>query len=201
MRSDIKINDPNPQWVVETMPQARVMRDMLLLPDGTVVIINGASFGSAGWELRQNPVLEPLVYRPDKALADELFPTELRLEAFSPDYLDAKNSKLRPRIIDPKSQAKISYGRKLFIRFSLTGNVATNLVSVTMVAPSFNTHSFSMNQRLLVLAAETVRKVWEMTYQVQVTTPASGNLAPSGYYLLYVVHQQIPSEGIWVQIL
>ncbi|KAM1289317.1 hypothetical protein ACFX2H_016534 [Malus domestica] len=173
MRSDIKINDPNPQWVVETMPQARVMRDMLLLPDGTVVIINGASFGSA----------------------------ELRLEAFSPDYLDAKNSKLRPRIIDPKSQAKISYGRKLFIRFSLTGNVATNLVSVTMVAPSFNTHSFSMNQRLLVLAAETVRKVWEMTYQVQVTTPASGNLAPSGYYLLYVVHQQIPSEGIWVQIL
>ncbi|KAM2544210.1 hypothetical protein TB1_015927 [Malus domestica] len=135
-------------------------------------------------------------------LADELFPTELRLEAFiSPDYLDAKNSKLRPRIIDPKSQAKISYGRKLFIRFSLTGNIATNLVSVTMVAPSFNTHSFSMNQRLLVLAAETVRKVWEMTYQVQVTTPASGNLAPSGYYLLYVVHQQIPSEGIWVQIL
>ncbi|CAN6539785.1 unnamed protein product [Malus baccata var. baccata] len=68
MRSDIKINDPNPQWVVETMPQARVMRDTLLLPDGTVVIINGASFGSAGWELRQNPVLEPLVYRPDKAV-------------------------------------------------------------------------------------------------------------------------------------
>ncbi|XP_048444520.1 aldehyde oxidase GLOX1-like [Pyrus x bretschneideri] len=238
----IKINDPKPQWVVETMPQARVMSDMLLLPDGTVLIINGASFGTAGWELGQNPVLEPLVYRPDNAvgsrfekpnpasiprmyhstavllrdgrvlvggsnphdkyeLADELFPTELRLEAFSPDYLDAKYSKLRPRIVDPKSQAKISYGKKLFIRFSLKGSMATNLVMVTIVAPSFNTHSFSMNQRLLVLAAETVKKVGTMTYQVQVTTPGSGNLAPSGYYLLYVVHQQIPSEGIWVQIL
>ncbi|KAB2619503.1 galactose oxidase-like [Pyrus ussuriensis x Pyrus communis] len=213
----IKINDPNPQLVVETMPQARVMSDMLLLPDGTVVTINGASFGSAGWELGQNPVLERLVYRPDNAVGsrfEKQSPANIprmyhstavllrdgrvlvggsnthknyELQAFSPDYLDAKNSKLRPRIVDPKSQAKISYGRKLFIRFSLTGNMATNLVSVTM--------------RLLVLAAKTVRKVGTMTYQVQVTTPASGNLAPSGYYLLYVVHQQIPSEGIWVQIL
>ncbi|TQD92544.1 hypothetical protein C1H46_021880 [Malus baccata] len=238
----IKINNPKPQWVMETMPQARVMGDMLLLPDGTVLLINGASSGAAGWEIGRNPVLNPVLYRPDNAIGsrfeqqnpttiprmyhstaillrdgrvlvggsnphekyeftDVLFPTELRLEAFSPDYLDAKYNNLRPQIVAPISQAKINYGKKLSIQFSVKGNLATQSVSVSMVAPSFNTHSFSMNQRLLVLEAENVKKVGTTAYQVQVTTPASGNLAPSGYYLLYVVHQKIPSAAIWVQIL
>ncbi|CAL8995607.1 unnamed protein product [Prunus brigantina] len=238
----IKITDPNPQWVLETMPQARVMGDMTLLPDGTVLLINGASNGAAGWELGRNPVLNPVVYRPDNAIGSRfeqqnpttiprmyhstavllrdgrvlvggsnphpnyeftnvLFPTELRVEAFNPDYLDAKYANVRPNIVSPKSQAKINYGKKLTIRFSVTGTLATNSVSVTIVAPSFTTHSFSMNHRSLVLASENVRNVGKSAYEVEVTTPASGNLAPSGYYLLYVVHQQIPSDGIWVQIM
>ncbi|XP_048433515.1 aldehyde oxidase GLOX1-like [Pyrus x bretschneideri] len=238
----IKITDPNPQWVVETMPQARVMGDMTLLPDGTVLIINGAELGTAGWEFGRNPVLNPALYQPNNAVGSRfvqqnpttiprmyhstaillrdgrvlvggsnphiyyefknvLFPTELRLEAFNPDYLDAKYANLRPKIVAPKSQGTITYAQKLAVRFSVTGTVATNLVSVTMVAPSFTTHSFSMNQRVLVLAAESVTNVALSTYQALVTTPGSGHLAPSGYYLLYVVHQSIPSEGIWVQIL
>ncbi|XP_009337697.2 aldehyde oxidase GLOX1-like [Pyrus x bretschneideri] len=238
----IKITDPNPQWIVETMPQARVMGDMLLLPDSTVLLINGASSGVAGWEIGRNPVFNPVVYRPDNAVGsrfeqqnpttiprmyhssallvrdgrvivggsnphekyqfgnDVLFPTELRLEAFSPEYLDAKYANLRPTILAPGNQAKIHYGIKLAIQFSLTGTFAKNSVSVTMVAPPFSTHSFSMNQRLLVLGAENVQQVGPTTYQVQVTTPPSKNLAPSGYYILFVVHQQIPSEGIFVKI-
>ncbi|TQD97967.1 hypothetical protein C1H46_016492 [Malus baccata] len=238
----IKITDPNPQWVVETMPQARVMGDMTLLPDGTVLIINGAALGTAGWEFGRNPVLNPVLYQPNNAVGSRFmqqnpttiprmyhstaillrdgrvlvggsnphiyyefknvpFPTELRLEAFNPDYLDAKYANLRPKIVAPNSQGTITYAQKLAVRFSVTGTLATNLVSVTMVAPSFTTHSFSMNQRVLVLAAESVTNVALSTYQVLVTTPGSGNLAPSGYYLLYVVHQSIPSEGIWVQVL
>ncbi|KAM2878129.1 hypothetical protein FF1_013764 [Malus domestica] len=239
----IKITDPNPQWVVETMPQARVMGDMILLPDATVLLINGASSGAAGWELGRNPVLNPVVYRPNNAVGSRfeqqnpttiprmyhstallvrdgrvlvggsnphdkyefgnnvLFSTELRLEAFSPQYLDAKYADLRPTIIAPLNQAKIRYGIKLAVQFSLTGTLATNSVYLTMVAPPFSTHSFSMNQRLLVLGAENVRQVGPTTYQAQVTTPPSGNLAPSGFYILCVVHQQIPSEGIFVQIL
>ncbi|MFS7972297.1 putative galactose oxidase [Helianthus anomalus] len=61
----IKISDPNPQWVMETMPLARVMGDMSLFPKGHVLIINGASAGIAGWELGRNPVLSPVTYRPD----------------------------------------------------------------------------------------------------------------------------------------
>ncbi|KAM0032903.1 putative galactose oxidase [Helianthus debilis subsp. tardiflorus] len=49
---------------METMPLARVMGDMLLLPNGQVLIINGASAGVARWELGRNPVLSPVTYRP-----------------------------------------------------------------------------------------------------------------------------------------
>ncbi|KAH7523542.1 hypothetical protein FEM48_Zijuj06G0022800 [Ziziphus jujuba var. spinosa] len=237
----IKITDPNPQWVVETMPTARVMGDMTLLPNGNVLIINGGAAGTAGWELGRNPVLNPVIYKPNNAVGSRfesqnpssiprmyhstaillrdgrvlvggsnphvyynftgvIFPTDLSLEAFSPSYLEAQFSNLRPRIVSPTSQTKLAYAQKLAVRFTVTGTVATKLVSVTMVSPSFTTHSFSMNQRLLVLGAESVRNLGKTTYEVQVTTPSSGNLAPSGYYLLFVVHQEIPSLGIWVQI-
>ncbi|KAF3446745.1 hypothetical protein FNV43_RR11925 [Rhamnella rubrinervis] len=239
----IKITDPNPQWVVETMPQARVMGDMTLLPNGNVLIINGAAAGTAGWEYGRNPVLNPVIYRPNNAAGSRfesqnpstiprmyhstaillrdgrvlvggsnphiyynftgvLFPTELSLEAFKPSYFDAPA--LRPKIVSPSptSETKIGYAKKLTVRFTVTGTVAKELLTVTMVAPSFTTHSFSMNQRLLVLAAEKVTNTGgTTTYEVEVTTPGSVNLAPSGYYLLFVVHQEIPSVGIWVQIL
>ncbi|KAF2310064.1 hypothetical protein GH714_006400 [Hevea brasiliensis] len=221
------------------MPYARVMGDMILLPNGNVLIINGAGAGSAGWELGRNPALNPVIYRPDgKAgsirvtkpttiprmyhstaillrdgrvlvggsnphvdynFTTPLFPTELRLEAFSPPYLDTENNNLRPKIVSPSSKATIGYAKKLVVRFQVGGTLAEKLVSVTMVSPSFTTHSFSMNHRLLFLGNEKVTNAGTATYDIQVTTP-SKNLAPSGYYLLFVVHQDIPSEGIWVQI-
>ncbi|XP_059638254.1 aldehyde oxidase GLOX1-like [Cornus florida] len=237
----IKITDPDPQWVVERMPLARVMGDMLLLPNGNVLIINGAAAGTAGWEKARHPVLKPIIYRPDSPIESRfevqnpttiprlyhstaimlrdgrvlvggsnpnvfynftgiLFPTELSLEAFSPSYLDSGSRGLRPRIVSPISQAKLRYGQKVTVRFKVMGVLNENLISVTMLVPPFNTHSFSMNQRLLVLGGNKLRKVRKFTYEVRVRTPNSRNLAPSGYYLLFVVLQEIPSKGVWIHI-
>ncbi|GMJ14084.1 GALACTOSE OXIDASE-LIKE 3 [Hibiscus trionum] len=238
----ITITDPNPQWVMETMPLARVMGDMILLPDGNVLLINGAGSGSAGWEQGRDPVLTPVLYRPDNGIGSRfesqnpttiprmyhstaallrdgrvlvggsnphafynftgvLFPSELSLEAFSPAYLDAKFDNLRPKIIAPKSMSGIRYRKKYPIQVVIPGGeVDENSVSVTMFAPAFNTHSFSMNQRLLVLGNDKVTALGNSTYSVDATTPRSGNLAPSGFYLLFVVHQGIPSQGIWVRL-
>ncbi|KAI4316895.1 hypothetical protein L6164_024826 [Bauhinia variegata] len=238
----IKITDPNPQWVMETMPRARVMGDMITLPNGNVLIINGASLGTAGWENGRNPVLNPLIYKANSPggsrfelqnpsniprmyhstavllrdgrvlvggsnphiyynFTNVLFPTELSLEAFSPWYLDAEFASLRPNIIAPASQFKLKYNQKLSVRFQVRGTLAENKVSVTMLAPPFNTHSFSMNQRLLLLATSKLTNLGRSTYEIEVTTPFSAILAPPGYYLLFVVHQEIPSVGIWVQII
>jgi hypothetical protein len=69
-----------------------------------------------------------------------------------------------------------------------------------MLALPFNTHSFSMNQRLLVLEPTKVANVAGTTYEIDVTMPGAPILAPPGFYILFVVHKDIPSEGVWIQI-
>ncbi|RAL46223.1 hypothetical protein DM860_016656 [Cuscuta australis] len=241
----ITISDPNPVWVMETMPVPRLMGDMVMLPNGKVLIINGASSGSAGWEQGRDPVFTPVLYRPENEIGSRfvlqtpskrprmyhstaillrdgrvlvggnnphdkynfttnLFPTDLSLEAFSPAYLDPGFADLRPRIISPAPFSKFGYGKPVTVQFTLTGPIEIDSVGVTMVAPSFATHSFSMNQRLLVLGSgyrvESVDAPGGNWYKMEVIMPGSGNLAPPGYYLLFVVHKDIPCEGIWVQI-
>lgn len=237
----IRIDDPNPNWIMETMPGPRVMGDMILLPNGHVLIINGAGSGTAGFEIGREPVLSPVIYRPDNPIGSRFeaqssssiprmyhstavllrdgrvliggsnphwgynftgvqFPTELALEAFSPSYLNSSFSSIRPQIISPVSLSKISYTQQVVVGFTIpSGQVDYNSVIVAMVSPPFSTHSFSMNQRVLVLGGGDVTVNGD-SYRIRVVTPGSGNLAPPGYYLLFVVHQNIPSEGIWVQI-
>ncbi|PHT51263.1 hypothetical protein CQW23_11010 [Capsicum baccatum] len=237
----ITITDPNPKWIMETMPVARTMGDMVILPNGDVLIVNGAGAGTAGWELGRSPVLSPVIYRPHDSLGSRfevqnpgtiprmyhsttvllrdgrvlvggsnphgfynftgvLFPTELSLEAFSPSYLNSGSANSRPRIISPASQRKVKYGERIDIRFTIRGSIKRDLVKVTMVAPGFNTHSNTMNQRMLVLSGGKVKRVGIFTYQINFIFPNSGKLAPPGYYMLFVVHQDIPSEGIWIRI-
>ncbi|KAJ6463832.1 copper radical oxidase [Mycena vitilis] len=60
-------------WEVETMPEARLMPDAVLLPTGEVVLVNGAGSGISGYgNVRDqvgasnaaNPVLQPVLYSP-----------------------------------------------------------------------------------------------------------------------------------------
>jgi hypothetical protein len=46
------------------MPIPRVMGDMLILPTGEILIINGAKQGTAGWGNARTPVLTPVLYNP-----------------------------------------------------------------------------------------------------------------------------------------
>ncbi|CAI0382895.1 unnamed protein product [Linum tenue] len=240
----IRVNDPNPVWVMETMPRERVMGDMVMLPDGNVLIVNGAGSGTAGWEYGRDPVLNPVIYRPGNPVGSRfevqnptavprmyhsaavllrdgrvlvggsnphvyynftgvMFPTDLSLEAFSPAYLDGSFDGVRPAVVSPASGSGVAYGQKFAIRFTVAtgaGEVKADDVAVTMVAPPFTTHSFAMNQRLLVLGSEKLRGVAAGSYEVTVSSPGSRNLAPAGYYMVFVVHREIPSTGVWVKL-
>lgn len=236
------ITDLNPVWVMENMTGPRTMGDMLLLPNGEVLIINGAQKGVAGWDMANTPVFFPLLYRPNAALGARFFklasttiprmyhstaslladgrilvagsnphfgyvfsgtpfPTELRLESYSPYYLESVYTTFRPQITSVSSNT-IGYGSKFTVTFSVrTPLTATSVVQVNIYAPSFTTHSHSMNQRLLTLAASTAALLPSATnvYSLSVTSPPSEVAAPPGYYMIFVVNGGIPSVGQWVQ--
>jgi hypothetical protein len=54
-----------PVWAMEDMPIERVMGDMILMPDSTVLIINGAQDGFQGWGKSTVAVLFPVSYNPN----------------------------------------------------------------------------------------------------------------------------------------
>lgn len=240
----LRVTDPDPRWRMEDMPMGRVMPDMLLLPTGDVIILNGAGKGTAGWECAEDPVLYPVLYSPRQPDPSKRFsvlnpttiprlyhsaatllpdgrilvggsnphvlynftgvkyPTELSLEAFSPPYLTAEYNNLRPSIVSvdgPTESSTVSYGQRFSIAFSLMQPEGE--VTVTMIAPSFTTHSFAMNQRLLVLHATNVQQISAVTHRVTVRAPPTANVAPPGYYMLFVVHQGVPSQCAWIRIL
>ncbi|KAL3516221.1 hypothetical protein ACH5RR_023123, partial [Cinchona calisaya] len=235
----LKVTDKNPSWKMETMPLARVMGDMLLLPDGDVIIINGASSGAAGFELARNPVTRPVIYQPNAMENNRFwimetakrprmyhscavllldgrvliggsnphalynftaaeFPTELSLEAFYPPYLAARHDHIRPRIVG--MDEAIVYQKKFSVTFKVENFRNVRKASVRIIAPSFTTHSFAMNQRMVVLKKVKVVRVGPSTFRIIAVGPSTPELAPKGYYMLFVVHAQIPSEGMWMNV-
>lgn len=56
----------SPEWSIERMPSRRVMPNMVSMPDGTVMIMNGAFHGVAGFGLAEDPNLTAVLYSPDE---------------------------------------------------------------------------------------------------------------------------------------
>jgi hypothetical protein len=54
----------NPSWEMEAMPEGRGMVEGTLLPDGTVIWVNGAQEGAQGFGVARSPALEVLIYDP-----------------------------------------------------------------------------------------------------------------------------------------
>lgn len=130
------------------------------------------------------------------------FPTELRMEKFSPPYLDPALQKYRPQILTDVSDNKMTYGNEFHIRFlvgAIRREVRMRDVKVTMYAPPFTTHGYSMNQRLVQLGISELMVEGGVHHAVA-KAPPSGRIAPPGYYLVFVVYRGVPSVGIWVQI-
>ncbi|CAM6120514.1 unnamed protein product [Calypogeia fissa] len=125
------------------------------------------------------------------------FPTELRVEAFSPKYMALKNIYKKPFIISGPDS--VPYGSSFNVTFLA---LQVGKVEVTMTSASFHTHSYGQGQRLLVLAASEVMSTKGFnTYQVTVTAPPHGGVAPKGYYMTFVVNDGIPSAAKWIQVL
>ncbi|KAL3623824.1 hypothetical protein CASFOL_032640 [Castilleja foliolosa] len=62
----LNLNIEGAVWDIEEMSTPRVMGDMLILPNGELLIINGAKAGTSAWNAAKDPNLTPLLYNPYK---------------------------------------------------------------------------------------------------------------------------------------
>ena len=107
-------------------------------------------------------------------------------EVYSPPYL-FKGS--RPTI--SSAPTSIGYGQLFFVG---TPN-ATNITNVTMMALPSVTHGFNMGQRI-------IRPSFSLASGgLNVAAPSSRNIAPPGYYMLFILNSNgVPSVAKIVQI-
>lgn len=233
----IVATSPNPVWEMEDMPFGRIMGDMVMLPTGEVLIINGAQAGTQGFELASNPCLYPLLYRPDQPVGLRFmtlnpgtvprmyhstanllpdgrvliagsnphylyrfkaeFPTELRIEAFSPEYLSPDRKNIRPLIEEIPDTVR--YGAVFNVLVSVSLPVV-GIVEVNLASAPFATHSFSQGQRLVKLIVTPSLPDGSGRYRIGCTAPPNGAVAPPGYYMVFAVNQGVPSVARWVHL-
>lgn len=60
--------DANPTWEMDSMPEGRGMVEGTLLPDGSVIFLNGCNRGAQGFGIATNPTLDALLYQPNAPL-------------------------------------------------------------------------------------------------------------------------------------
>ncbi|CAI0390118.1 unnamed protein product [Linum tenue] len=238
----LKITRERPSWRRELMPTPRIMGDMVILPTGEVLMVNGAQRGASGWGFARDPNLTPVLFNyksPDKNhlfkelapttiprmyhstavvlpegkvliagsntnngyIYDAMYPTELRVEKFSPPYFSPTRADKKPKLVDGGCPKTMTYGQELTIKVNLNEKkIFLKNFKVTMYVPAFTTHGVAMNQRLVKLLVKDAVKVGEGRYDVTCVAPPNSAVAPTGYYMLTVVHNMLPTEAEWVQL-
>jgi FtsP/CotA-like multicopper oxidase with cupredoxin domain len=206
----IDLSAPTPTW--QALPNLNVPRDKLnsvLLPDGRVLIAGGIItlpdggpaeiFDSedprSGFELGPNMrhirgYHSAAILLPDGSVlmggdanggADG---GNTANERYLPSYF----FKARPTVTTVP--ANLAYGAQ----FSVQTPNPRAIAEVVLMRPGAVTHGFNQAQRYVgcVIVGRTAT-------EVQATAPANGNIAPPGYYLLFLVDfDRVPSIGMWV---
>jgi hypothetical protein len=107
-------------------------------------------------------------------------------ERFFPEYFDM----LRPAI--STAPATINYGGTFVIDTPNAGEID----EVVLLRPGAVTHGFNMSQRGLELVIAGTG-----AGAVTVEEPPQPNLAPPGWYLLFILNaSRVPSIGRWVRL-
>jgi hypothetical protein len=120
---------------------------------------------------------------------------EQRMEIYEPAYLfttDALGNVIQaPRPSISGSPTSISYGSS----FTVQTPDATSISSVALIRNGSPTHAFDMDQRFVGLSFT------PGSGALTVTAPPNGNIAPPGYYMLFLVDSSgVPSVAKFVQL-
>ncbi len=208
----IDFTQPTPQWTYGIpMNFARQNLNAVQLPDGTILVVGGAG----GSQPYQNPVKTAEVYNPATStwslLAAQagsrgyhstalLLPNgtvisegsdsgntlQTYAEIYSPPYLFNG-----PQPTITAAPTSVNYGAN----FTITTPDAANITSVVLMRNDAVTHADHFDQRMVPLAFTTG------SGELTATAPASGDYAPPGYYMLFIVNSSgVPSVAPFVNL-
>jgi hypothetical protein len=209
---------------VQAMSVARRQLNATLLADGTVLVTGGTNAAGFNASPTDSRVLTAERWNPDTEKWSQLGrmshqrlyhstalllldgrvlsvgsgepaatgqTNDLTAEIFSPPYLFNHDGTpaARPTITD--APINVSYGQA----FTVATPNAASIAKVTWIRLSSVTHAFNQNQRMNRLSFSATGS------GLTVVAPASGNRAPPGHYMLFIVDSNgVPSEGKIIRI-
>jgi Domain of unknown function (DUF1929)/Bacterial Ig domain len=217
----IDLSQTNPAWApAGNMPSgARVEGNSVLLPSGKVLVLGGSAqdedvttatlgadlydpatglWSSAGTCSYARLYHSTAILLPDATVVSagsnpQRGTYEQHIEIYSPAYLFNADGTWATRPVIQSAPARIGYGSGTF---QVQTPDALNINSVVLARPGSDTHAWNMEQRLVGLAFTSTSGV------LTVNLPPNSNLAPPGYYMLFVLNSAgVPSMASFVQVI
>ncbi len=215
----IDMGASSPEWVYgPNMSEARIEMNAVILPNGKVLALGGSvndedtsslslnadlfdpnnpsSFSSAGANASERLYHSVALLLPDATVwlaggnpARGTYNNTM--EIYQPAYLFNSSGGAATRPTISSAPSAISYGSAFTVQ---TPNAAS-ISSAVLVRDGAVTHSFNTDQRLVGMSF-TVG-----SGSLTVTAPPSGNIAPPGYYMLFLLNSSgVPSVASFVQL-
>ena len=213
----LDMTQSSPAWQqTPSMAYPRTFLNLTMLPDGTVLATGGETDKNGGnianavyaaelwspqtqtWSTMAS-MRTPREYHgtalllPDGRVLESGMgadfgnvPDEKSAEFYSPPYLFKG-----PRPTITQTPAQIQYNSSFFVETPDGASVT----SVVLIRTGAVTHFFDQNERYLPLAFT------QTTGGLNVTAPVDANLAPPGYYMLFIINNSgVPSVAPFVQL-
>jgi hypothetical protein len=208
-----------PAWSVgPAMSQPRIEMNATILPNGKILAVGGSlndedtataslnadlydpatnAFSSAGANVYPRLYHSGSLLLPDATVAllggnPVRGSYEGHIEIYSPAYLfNADGTRAARPGISGVSTAAVDLGST----FQVFTTDAASVGSVVLVRPGAPTHAFDMDQRLVMLNFSAGANT------LDVTAPPNGNIAPPGFYMLFLLNRAgVPSVASFVHL-
>jgi len=217
----IDLGASTPAWKYgPIMSQPRIEMNAVILPSGQVLALGGsyndedtttaslnadlfdanaASVGPAGANAYARLYHSVALLLPDATVwlaggNPQRGTYEQHMEIYQPPYLFTfgnGGTALATRPTISSAPANISYGNA----FTVQTPDAANITSVVLVRNGAVTHAFDMDQRVVGLVFT------PGSGTLTVTAPPNGNIAPPGYYMLFLLNNAgVPSVASFVEV-
>ena len=215
----IDLSAASPAWTNgPAMSSPRIEMNATMLPNGKILALGGslndedvntASLGADLYDTATNTMTSagsnsfPRLYHsvslllPDGTVwvaggNPQRGSYETHVEIYSPPYLFNSDGSLATRpTITSVTPGVVGYGAN----FTVQTPDAANITSVVLMKDGSTTHAFDMDQRMVGVSFT------RGTGTLTVTSPPNGNIAPPGYYMLFLLNSSgVPSVAKFIQL-